>query len=75
LALLASDLEGELRLAAVNLDHSAELAGVYHIARVPALILFNTGAPIARLDVSMSPRQMRAQLQGLLADHATHCGP
>ena len=72
LAALAGDLEDELRVAAVNLDHCPELARRYGITSIATLILFNNGAPIAYLDTSMPPRQMRAQLQGLLADYATY---
>lgn len=69
---LGGELEGELRVAAVNLDCCPELARHYGITNAPTLILFDTGSPIAYLDASMSPLQMKAQLQGLLADYATH---
>jgi len=68
---LAAELEDELQVAKVNLDHCPELARRYGITNVPALILFDNGVPIASLDAWMSPRQMRAQLHGLLADYAT----
>jgi len=48
------------------------LARLYGITSVPTLILFDDGAPVACLDVSMSPLQMQVQLQGLLADYALH---
>jgi thioredoxin 1 len=69
---LAAELGDELQVAKVNLDHCPELARHHGITNVPALILFDDGAPVACLDVSMSPRQMKAQLQGLLADYASH---
>jgi len=74
LVALADALEAELRVATADLDHCPELARRYGITDVPTLILFDTGAPIARLDAWMPPRQMRAQLQGLLADHAMNNG-
>lgn len=74
LEILAGELEGELQVAKVNLDHCPELARRYGITNIPALILFDNGAPIAYLDAWMSPRQMKAQLQGLLADYATQRG-
>jgi thioredoxin 1 len=71
---LASELEDELQVAKVNLDHCPELARGYGINDVPTLILFDNGVPIASLDAWMSPQQMKAQLQGLLADYATQRG-
>jgi thioredoxin-like negative regulator of GroEL len=68
---LAAELEDELQVAKVNLDHCPELARRYGFTDVPALVLFDNGAPIALLDPWMSPRQMKAHLQGLLADYAT----
>jgi thioredoxin 1 len=71
LEILAGELEGELQVAKVNLDHCPELAKRYGIIDVPTLIFFDNGVPIASLDAWMSPRQMEAQLHGLLADYAT----
>ena len=67
---LAAELEDELQVARVNLDHCPELARRYGITGVPALVLFDNGMPVAALDPWMSPRQVKAHLQGLLADYA-----
>ncbi len=72
LAALANQLKYEILVTKVNLDLCPELAKRYGIAQVPTLILFEAGLPIARLDVSMSPRRMKVQLQGLLADYAPY---
>lgn len=69
---LAGELEGELRVVSVNLDHYPQLAIHYGISNVPTLILFDSGAPIACIDSSMSPLELKAQLHGLLADYAAH---
>ena len=69
---LADDLADELRVAKVNLDHCPELAGRYGISDVPTLILFEDGRPIACVDAALSPRQMKVELQGLLADYSMH---
>lgn len=69
---LAGELSDEIQIARMNLDHSPELAKRYGIAQVPTLMLFDEGLPIACIDVAMSPGQMTAQLQGLLADYAPH---
>lgn len=67
---LAAELDDEVQVARLDLDHCPELAIRYGITEAPTLILFDNGAPIARLDVSMSPRQLKAQLHGLLGDYA-----
>lgn len=69
---LAAELGDELRVAKVNLDHCPELASRYHITDVPALILFEDGRPIACIDAAMSPRQIKVELKGLLADYVMH---
>jgi thioredoxin 1 len=72
LELLAAEMGDKLQVAELNLDQCPELAGRYGITDVPTLILFDDGVPVACLDVWMSPRQMKAQLRGLLADYALH---
>ena len=67
---LARELAGELSICKANLDAHPELARRYHITDVPALILFDGGAPIAVFDRSVSPRELQVRLQGLLADYA-----
>jgi thioredoxin 1 len=72
LAALADQFKDEIHMTKVDLDRCPELAKRYGIVQVPTLILFEGGLPIACIDVSMSPRQMTAQLQGLLADYAPY---
>lgn len=67
---LAGELAGELNIRQANLDKHPELARCYHLTEVPALILFDSGLPIAVFDGSISPRELKPQLQGLLADYA-----
>lgn len=67
---LARALEDELTIGQVNLDHCPELAGRYGIARVPTLILFAHGAPIEFYEGLRSPTELKARLQGSLADYA-----
>ncbi len=67
---LAAELAGELNIRQTNLDNHPELARRYDLTKVPALILFDRGTPIAVFDGSSSPRELKPQLQGLLADYA-----
>jgi thioredoxin-like negative regulator of GroEL len=67
---LASELAGEVSIRKANLDDHPELARRYSITDVPTLILFDNGAPIAAFGGSISPRELKAHLQGLLADYA-----
>lgn len=72
LAVLAAELQDELQVAELNLDHCPELTKHYGVTEVPTLILFDNGTPIVWLDTWMPLRQMRAHLQGVLADYAAH---
>lgn len=74
LARLASELEDELQVARVNLDHSPELAGCYGVFTVPTLILFDCGVPIECFEGVPSFPELKARLQGVLADYAASRG-
>ncbi len=74
LARLARELEAELEVAEVNLDHNPELAGRYGVFTVPTLILFHNGVPIDRFEGSPSVQELKARLQGVLADYAAERG-
>ncbi|MCL4176811.1 MAG: thioredoxin family protein [Verrucomicrobia bacterium] len=67
---LAGELEGQLRIAEVNLDDCPEVAGRYGITQVPTLILFENGAPIECFDALSSPDELKVRLQGVLADYS-----
>jgi thioredoxin-like negative regulator of GroEL len=67
---LAGELAGELSLRKANLDDHPELAQRYRITDVPTLILFDQGAPIAGFAGSICLGELKAHLQGLLADYA-----
>jgi thioredoxin 1 len=71
LAELASELENELKVAQVNLDPSPELAERYSITQVPTLILFDKGVPIDYVQGMPSVEELKARLQGVLADYST----
>jgi thioredoxin 1 len=67
---LAGELEGQLRVVEVNLDDCPEVAGQYGITQVPSLILFENGTPIECFDALTSPEELKARLQGVLADYS-----
>ena len=67
---LVGEFAGDLSICKLNLDDHTELAGRYSITDVPTLILFDNGAPIAGFTEAISLRELKAHLQGLLADYA-----
>lgn len=68
---LADALHKQMRAVTINLDKSPELAIRYGIAKVPALMFFDSGVPMASLDVDLPLHDLEAELEGLLADYAT----
>ena len=68
---LAGELEGQLRIVEVNLDDCPEVAGHFGITQVPTLILFDNGTPIDCLAGIVHPQELKARLQGVLADYST----
>lgn len=67
---LADELAGELSVRKLDLDGQPELGRRYNLTVVPTLILFDNGTPIAAFAGSICPRELKAHLQGLLADYA-----
>jgi thioredoxin 1 len=67
---LAGELEAHLRIADVNLDDGPELAAQFGITQVPTLILFENGTPIDCFDAMTAPEELKARLQGVLADYS-----
>jgi thioredoxin 2 len=53
-AAAATELEPKVRLAKLNTDAEPELAGEFAIRRIPTLICFKAGRPIARHSGAMS---------------------
>jgi thioredoxin 1 len=66
---LAGQLGGELSIRKASLDHQPELARRYRITEVPALVLFDNGASVASFAGAISSHELKAHLQGLLADY------
>jgi thioredoxin 1 len=67
---VAKELADDLGLRTVNLDAHPDLAKRYGITEVPTLVLFNDGAPLASFSGATTPLELKARLQGLLADYA-----
>ncbi|MGH2713768.1 MAG: thioredoxin [Thermoleophilaceae bacterium] len=62
---IVEERDGELRLAKVNIDEEPELAQRYGIMSIPAMILFEDGAPKAAA-VGAQPKQMLEKSLGLV---------
>lgn len=67
---LARELAVDVSIQKLNLDDRPELARCYHVNKLPTLILFNHGTPIARFSGAIVLRELKAHLLGLLADYA-----
>jgi thioredoxin 1 len=63
---LATELDGRLTIAKLNIDDHSEVAAEYDVRSIPTLLLFKNGAVAARL-VGMLPKaSLKAKLDPLL---------
>ena len=62
---LAGEFAGKAKITKCNVDEAGELAGQYHIASIPALLLFKGGKVVAQL-VGARPKK---DLQKLLSEN------
>lgn len=64
---IATENEGKLKVAKVNVDDAQELAGQFHVMSIPTLILFKGGEPVEQIVGAMSKDQMMAKITPKLA--------
>ena len=57
---IATDLDGQVKIAKLNVDENPELAARYGVRSIPTLIMFKNGEPISQ--------QIGAAPKGKLAD-------
>ena len=51
---IAKELKDEVMFAKLNVDENAEIAGQYHVASIPTIIVFKKGQVTARRTGTMS---------------------
>ena len=57
---LATELDGKLKIAKVNVDDNGDLAAQYGVRAIPTMLLFKGGQPIAQ-KVGAAPRSQIQQ--------------
>jgi thioredoxin 1 len=63
---IASDTEGRLRIAKINVDDNLELARRFDVMSIPTLILFKDGEPRLRLVGAKGKGQLLEELNQFL---------
>jgi thioredoxin 1 len=64
---LVDEFIGQVKIGALNVDNSREIAGKYSIMSVPTIIFFKDGEEVDRI-VGLSPRDvLKVKIQTLLA--------
>jgi thioredoxin 1 len=61
---LATEYEGRLKVATVNVDEQGDLAGQHGIVSIPTLVLYKDGSPVQQ-QVGAAPKQ---QIESLFKD-------
>ena len=68
LAEAASEYEGKIRIAKLNVDENAAWAAKFNIRSIPTLLLFDKGQVVASKVGAVSQSQLRAFLDGQLRE-------
>lgn len=63
---LASELDGKLKVAKVNVDENQQLAGEFGIRSIPTLLVFKGGAVQDQMVGAMSKAQLKEKLDAHL---------
>ena len=63
---LATELDGKLKIAKVNVDDNQQTAARYEVLSIPTLILFKDGAEAKRVVGALPKRRLEAELDPAL---------
>ena len=63
---IASEQDGVLRIAKVDVDQAPDLARLFEVMSIPTLIVFNDGTPAKRLVGAKGKHQLLAELSEFL---------
>jgi thioredoxin 1 len=64
---LAIELEGQVKIAKVNVDEEQDIAGQFGIRSIPTMILFKDGKPFSMKAGIMSKSQLQGWIETSLA--------
>jgi len=59
---LSTELQGKMKIAKVNVDESAELAGQFNVMSIPTLLIFKNGKPVDQIVGAMAKDKLLAKL-------------
>jgi len=59
---LAVELQGKMKIAKVNVDEAAELAGQFNVMSIPTLLIFKGGKPVDQIVGAMPKDKLLAKL-------------
>jgi thioredoxin 1 len=63
---LAGELQGQARIAKVNIDDNPEVAGSFGIMSIPTLLLFKDGKPVGKLVGAQPKASLKAFIEQAL---------
>ncbi len=63
---LAGELQGQARIAKVNIDDNPEVAGSFGIMSIPTLLLFKDGKPVGKLVGAQPKANLKAFVEQAL---------
>jgi len=59
---LAVELDGKMKIGKVNVDESAQLAGLYNVMSIPTMLVFKGGLPVEQIVGAMPKDRLLAKL-------------
>ena len=60
---LATELQGKLKVAKVDVDEAQDLAAGYNVMSIPTLIIFKNGKPVEEILGAMPKPQLMAKIK------------
>ncbi|MBW3591888.1 MAG: thioredoxin [Actinobacteria bacterium] len=68
---LATELEGRMKVAKLNIDHNPQVTGTYGIMSIPSLVLFGDGGEKTRVVGARPASAIRKEIEGFLPEAAS----
>lgn len=60
---LATELQGKMKVAKVNVDEAQDLAGNYNVMSIPTMLIFKNGQPVDQVVGAMPKPQLLAKIK------------